>query len=341
MPDPKYTSGPLVFADETGTSIVKRFGGILQIIESPVLSPGYAGGPAVFADETGVSVLKRFGGSLKLIERTAVVAYTAGPVVFADETGVSILKRFGGMLQVSNDGGVTWSQFISSDISWTRTPDLWFSGNDVNLLSNAGIADLDPIGTWKNKGALGAAWDMVQATAGNKPLFKLISAAGKMNNKPALRFDGIDDYIASAVNGIQAQPATWVIVGKSTGAGTQVWFSGSSSNRNQIYTGVLVINLYAGGVAPTGANIVANTYHTMSGLFTGVSSTGALDGSVSGAVNPGVAGFDQVAVGAGPPYPTAPAAIDVLQLAAFIGGSQPTHAQLVASVTAQYGATPQ
>ena len=228
-----------------------------------------------------------------------------------------------------------------TDITWTRTPDIWYSANDVNLLFNVGVADSDPMATWKNKGTTGATWDITQSTGGNKPLFKLHSDAVKMGGKPAIRFDGVDDYMTSAVGSIQAQPATWVIVGKGTGAGTQVWFSGSATNRNQIYTAVLAINMYAGSVAGLIQNITANTYHCISGIFTGAASTGALDGTTLGAINPGTAGFDQVGIGAGPAYPSSPAAIDVLQLAVFLGGSQPSHAQMAASVAAYYSATPQ
>lgn len=70
----------------------------------------------------------------------------------------------------------------------------WYDGFDINLLANAGIADNDPIGTWKNKGTLGASIDVVQATGGSKPLFKL----SRINAHPAVLFDAVDDSLLSA-----------------------------------------------------------------------------------------------------------------------------------------------
>lgn len=227
-----------------------------------------------------------------------------------------------------------------SDVSWARTPEIWYSANDVNLLGNVGLNDGDAVATWKNKGGLGPAWDLIQSTGAAKPIWKAIASAGLMNNRPCVRGDGVNSYMLTAVNAIQAQPATWALVIKTPGVGTQVVFSGTATNRNQLYMSTLVVTQYAGSGAATGQSITANKYQTHTAIFSGATSHASLDGAVSGTTSVGTAGFDQVGVFSGPPHPSSLMAGDMLQLACWLT-SPPTDAQNVASVTAHYGATPQ
>ena len=343
MPDPRYRSGPVVFAGEGGVYSLQRVGGVLAVVAG-ISGPGYRSGPLIFTDETGTSILTVTAGVPVISNNVVSTGYRSGPAVFADETGVSILQRFGGALMVSNDGGTTWSQFGSTDIVWTRTPELWFSANNINGLANVGLNNNDPLATWKNLGSLGSGWDALQAVAGNKPLFKSTAVSGKMGNKPGVLFDGADDYMLSTVQTAQAQPSTFCVVVRQETNVTGVFNSGSAANRQQLFTvfGVaLEYFLFASGSATTLKNLTLQTFHTLTAVFNGASSVGGLDGSLSGSINPGANTLDQIGLGAGPAYPAAPANCYLMQVAGFFGGSQPTHAQLVASVAAVYGATPQ
>lgn len=225
------------------------------------------------------------------------------------------------------------------DIVWPITPFLWFSAEDINGTFNAGTADGASITTWKNKGSAGSGWNMTQSTGATKPLYTKVAAAPKMNNHSCVRGNA-SQYMSSSVVALQAQPVTWVVVGMTTSAGAQVWYSGSSTNRDQFLTTSYSVSLYAGGSQFTGQSVVASTYHNMTTLFSGAATVGSKDGTSAGAISCGTSGFDQVMVFTGPPPPSALMAGDILQLAAFVG-TQPTAAQIQTAVTNFYGATPQ
>src|SRR6266446_5458351 len=93
------------------------------------------------------------------------------------------------------DGG---SARYPSDLIPPGAAVLWYDAQDINLLGNVGINDADPIGTWKNKGSLGSAADLLQASAPNRPLFRKIAAVGKINNLSALEGDGARFMASSA-----------------------------------------------------------------------------------------------------------------------------------------------
>lgn len=76
---------------------------------------------------------------------------------------------------------VEWmSRFMPDDLSNLQ---LWLKPEDLVLNNN------DPIATWAD--ASGNAFNATQATAGKKPLFK----TNILNGYPAVRFDGVDDYL--------------------------------------------------------------------------------------------------------------------------------------------------
>lgn len=86
---------------------------------------------------------------------------------------------------------------------------MWLAGWDVNLALNVGIADNDPIGTWKNKGAGGATYDVTQGTAADKPLFKL----SRINGRPGLLFDASDTLVGINPVAQSAARHIWVVLG--------------------------------------------------------------------------------------------------------------------------------
>lgn len=105
---------------------------------------------------------------------------------------------------------------------------LWLDGFDINLLGNSGISNDDPIGTWKNKGASGAALDVTQAVAGNKPLFK----ASYINAHPALLFDAIDDVLAGTASPVALSAARHVfavVVVPATFGGSRTYYCSRST----------------------------------------------------------------------------------------------------------------
>ncbi len=61
-------------------------------------------------------------------------------------------------------------------------PVVWYDPQDIDLSANGTLVDGQSLSIWKNKGTLGSAWDLLQATGATQPTFKKIAAAGKMNS---------------------------------------------------------------------------------------------------------------------------------------------------------------
>lgn len=219
----------------------------------------------------------------------------------------------------------------------------WYDAQNINLLGNAGVNDADPIGTWKNAAATGATLDIVQATAGKKPTFRKIAAAGKINNLSAVEStDGLR-HLTNAGYAVVAQPLTWAWVFRSTAAGTQYISSGSNgagnSNRT-LFTGVNP-SMFAGtSQSPAGA-IAANTWETAIARYDAAASTWTMNGSTnSGFGSVGALGIDSNGL-----------FWDQLEGAGFgfigfiaeclIWTIAPTVAEINAYLNAKYGVTPQ
>lgn len=228
----------------------------------------------------------------------------------------------------------------SAGIAWTRAPDIFYWADNINGLNNAGLSDTNPISTWKNLGALGSAWDAVQ-TGSFRPTFGAVATPGLMNNKPCVRFNGAQ-WIVSPIVSLQAQPATWIVVGRQGDSNTRVWLGGSAANRNQIFiVGNNNIYLYAGGSGSALMTIVPGSFHSLGGWFSGASSIANKDGTSSGALAiTGTQAFEQIPIGAADNGTNATFG-DILLVAGWIGANQPTFAQNNASVSAYYGPTPQ
>jgi len=72
-------------------------------------------------------------------------------------------------------------------VDLTFLPTLWLKADAI-----VGLADADPVATWPDSSGYGN--DLAQATSGNRPLYK----TGILNGKPAVLFDGANDYLSSA-----------------------------------------------------------------------------------------------------------------------------------------------
>lgn len=102
---------------------------------------------------------------------------------------------------------------------WQRGCQLWLAADRIT-----GLADASPVTTWSDLSGNGR--DATQATAGAKPTFK----PGIIGGKPVVRFDGIDDYLATAAFDVGASTITTVVLLRPTNIGvdTQIFGLGGS-----------------------------------------------------------------------------------------------------------------
>lgn len=220
------------------------------------------------------------------------------------------------------------------------SPLLWYSAQNIDGLSNSTMIDGQLIGTWVNLGSLGSAANLVGAGAA-RPTFRLGGVLGHLNNKSSVQWAGGQTMTTSTFT-LTAQPITWVFLIRGTAGASQVILGGNGSlNLHQLYNATGPIHVYAGSDVPSGQSMVANTFHQVGFVANGASSTGNLDGAVTGSLNPGATSIDGIRIGSdnGPGnfwtgYST--------EIMAYSGSlvSQPTLPQITAPVTAYYGATP-
>jgi hypothetical protein len=155
-------------------------------------------------------------------------------------------------------------------------------------------ADADPVGVWQDQSGNGR--NVTQATAGFRPLLKL----AVQNGRSVVRFDGTNDFLATATPTLN-QPLSIFVVGKLSAAG-QVLVDGNAvgAGETAIYTAVAQSNytMFAGSAADTGTAF-DTSYHTLSALFSGTSSFFRKDLSQTGALNPGTGTMAGFVLGAG------------------------------------------
>jgi hypothetical protein len=82
-----------------------------------------------------------------------------------------------------------------------------------SALTTPALSDADPVGGWKDKSGRG--FDVIQATAGLRPLLKL----NRLNGRPSILFDGVDDTLRKTTTtlGVSAPGLTVVCVYKAAG----------------------------------------------------------------------------------------------------------------------------
>lgn len=173
------------------------------------------------------------------------------------------------------------------------TPEIWYSSRDVDLLVNATMTDGMALGTWKNKGAVGAGGDALQAVAGSKPLFKALAALGKLNNAPSVAGNGSRWMQTAALTNIP-QPNMTVAVVRYNASGT-VTCDGSAAARHVIYTNPFW-SLYAGaGPVSSARDPSENTYQQLNVLWNGASTVMRTNKSaIAGFGSPGAHGSDMI-----------------------------------------------
>lgn len=157
----------------------------------------------------------------------------------------------------------------------------WFIATTELLQTVAGspaTADGDRVGEWGDQS--GGNNDLFQATAGKRGTLKL----NIQNGLPVVRFDGIDDHLASSAvdpPGL-SQPTTLFAVAKTTTTATaQKLFDGETDRQVMGYTATAQFEFYAGtggmrGTADTSFHVLCYRYNAGSGFF-------RLDGTQQGA----------------------------------------------------------
>lgn len=216
----------------------------------------------------------------------------------------------------------------------------WYDAQDINLLGNVGIADLDPIGTWKNKGSLGSAADIVQGVAGQRPKFSLVASAGKISNRSAVRFVAASNtYLQSASFAALTQPNLIALVLRRSASADGVWFDGMTLHRQQVWYDSIAnkFSIYAGTVRNADIGPTLNGYDLVVATFNGAST--AMRVNLTNAVigNPGTQDMTGVTIGCNSD-PASPIDGDVAEALVY-NGTLPTVADVEAYFRAKYGQT--
>jgi hypothetical protein len=143
---------------------------------------------------------------------------------------------------------------------------LWLRSSSLSL------TDGQQVETWVDESGQGN--HATQSTASKRPLFY----DDQINGKPALRFDGEDDWMIAAVNDI-LQPFTFFAVAKANDKSDyyNIVGGGDLLVRLMIWSGTGALHINA-GLNVTGATDRAGAFHYFTGLYNGASSYGRTDG---------------------------------------------------------------
>jgi hypothetical protein len=174
------------------------------------------------------------------------------------------------------------ADFSPADVAGLQ---LWLEADAIT-----GLADGDPVATWAD--ASGHGNDATQPTAPSQPAYR----TAVLNGRPVLRFAGGQTLYSSAM---RVQPYTvFVVVRETTNSVNQYIIDGltinsgvmsfpGSSDPGKVY-------LYAGVLLSAPA--VTTSWNLLTGTFAGVSSTIAVNGSVTSG-NAGTGTADGVLIG--------------------------------------------
>jgi hypothetical protein len=237
---------------------------------------------------------------------------------------------------------ITWG---ASALTPPGSPLIWFDAQNIDGTNNSSLIDGQSIGTWTNLGSLGATGNAVQATAGLKPIFRLVAAAGKINNKSAVEFTAANSS-CMATTTFAGQGTTIyyaAIVKAKTSQGAGGWIvDGFAGNRQQWGFVALQHRLFSASGAPTtGQTIALNTWQSVGAQFSGTSTSSfSRQEGVSSALvdtSPG-ASLTNIALGCGA---GGAATFDgfIEELLVYVG--TPSIAPIEAYLTAKVGTTPQ
>ena len=217
---------------------------------------------------------------------------------------------------------------------------MWFDAQNVDGLNNSTMIDGQQVGTWVNLGSAGAGGNAVQATAGLRPLFRLVATAGKINNKSAVQGDGTQFLQSAGITAVN-QPLVVAAVWRSTSIASLVGLLDSNGGRDMISmtAGTGALNMYAGtGPVSTGLTLANTTWEVLVATFNGASSFLRMNGVQGSTISVGAltnTGSNLFSASGG----TSIAAGFIEEALYYSDGTTP--AQIEAYLTAKIGATPQ
>ena len=221
------------------------------------------------------------------------------------------------------------------------TPTLWFSARNIDGSNNGTLVDGQVVGTWTNLGSAGAGGNLVQATAGSRPFFRAVAAAGKINNMPAVQGDGTRWMSTGAITAFTQPSLVAAVLRSETIPAVEFWIDGRNSGgtaRQTLLEQSGVAEMASNGIVAIGTALAAK-FSSVNGLFNGASSQGRVDGVAGAVVNAGVFTLDGMSVFASNAT-TGLMNGYIAEILAYTGGGQPTAAQVEAYFASIYGVTP-
>lgn len=214
----------------------------------------------------------------------------------------------------------------------------WFDPRSVDGQLNATMVDGQQIGTYTNLGSLGSAGNAIQATGALKPTFKLVGAAGKLNNTPTILCTPTQ-WLQTANVAVQTQPNLICFVGNPADGATRTFVDGNDAvNRNDTFSSAGVWEEFAGtALYNSTLAATAGLYHVVCSLFNGVSSTIRVNKTTSVAgTSPGAASLDGLSIGVAGDA-TSPCSGQIGAILVYGGGVIPSQASIDAWYDAAFG----
>lgn len=194
---------------------------------------------------------------------------------------------------IYNSGaGRRYADLVAAGVSLTSLTGWWEmdensgtradkSGNALTLTDNNTVTASDGLvdytasdgdAVWKWQDQSGAAYDLVQATQANKPIYK----TNIINGKPVIRFDGAGDHLAKGTTSLVTQANSMWMVVDDNDAAARVYFDGDAASKQLLRHDGTNLEINAG--SDVGAAHTAGDPHFIQGDFAGASSEIWVDG---------------------------------------------------------------
>ena len=232
---------------------------------------------------------------------TPTAAYSVDKVVSTYTDAVVEVRRTVSAVTVEADVAFD-NDTITLDSAVTITSGSSSATTLGEFVAASGYTDVDSLGsaqdafvtTWYDQAGSN---DATQTTAANQP--KIVSAGALVteNGKVAIDFDGVDDWMQTAVFTASPQPIVRILVAKQLSNGYLI--DGSSSNRGVVGSNPSTTRrrIFAGTVSDYGSDDITGNQELLFALFSGANSQLYVNGSGLGEKNVGTGGLDQVTLG--------------------------------------------
>jgi len=175
---------------------------------------------------------------------------------------------------------------------------LWFDASDVDGAGDGATGDPPnsaQVTTWFDKS--GGSNNATQATPTNRPLY-FVDGGAAINNKPVMRFDGLDDFLAttSLATTINQPNTIFLVIKLNSTSGIQTFVDGLTTGfSNQIWKNASQWRITSGGTA-LGGGTPDTSPHIFRALFNS-SSQFDIDATSIGAGITGTNGLDGIVIG--------------------------------------------